>query len=137
MTWHEDARVEKIVEVLQSKNAVDLLLMDLRTISDAADYFILCNGTSDLHVKTLAEEVKERLRLDDCIPWHIEGLKTRRWVLIDYVDIVVHIFRRETREYYGLERLWGDAESTVFADTLENAMKTQSPDGDDFVFSTT
>ncbi len=135
MTWHEDARVEKIVEVLQSKNAVDLLLMDLRTVSDAADYFILCNGTSDLHVKTLAEEVKERLRLDDCIPWHIEGLKTRRWVLIDYVDIVVHIFRRETREYYGLERLWGDAESTVFAGTLENAMETQSPDGDDFVFS--
>ena len=136
MNWHEDARVEKIVEVLQSKNAVDLLFMDLRPISDAADYFILCNGTSDLHVKTLAEEVKERLRLDNCIPWHIEGLKTRRWVLLDYVDIVVHIFRRETREYYGLERLWGDAESIAFADTLDNALETPSPDGDDFVFST-
>ena len=135
MTAHQDVRVEKIVEVLQSKKAVDLLLMDLRPLTDAVDYFILCSGTSDLHVKTLAAEVEERLKQENLFPWHTEGRKTRRWVLIDYVDIVVHIFSRETREFYALEHLWGDAECTAYADTWEGALEPQSAESDDFVFS--
>ena len=134
-TWRQDGRAEKIVEVLQSKKAEDILLMDLRPLTDAVDYFILCSGTSDLHVRTLTKEVVEQLKLEDHVPWHTEGLKTRRWVLIDYVDIVVHIFRRQTRDFYGLERLWGDAECTSFADTGEENLEPQSTDSNDFVFS--
>ena len=111
----EDARIEKIIEVLQDKKALDILLMDLRQVTDTVDYFVLCTGTSELHMKSLAREVRDQLVAEGHRPWHVEGTNTHRWVLIDYVDIAVHIFRRELREFYALERLWGDAQMTSFA----------------------
>ena len=105
-----DPRLGRIVDVLQDKKGLDITLMDLRDLSDAADFFVLCTGNSDQQVRTLAQEVRDQLKLEGYPPWHVEGLDTRRWVLIDYADLVVHVFRREAREFYALERLWGDAE---------------------------
>jgi len=116
MKHHEDARINQIIEVLLDKKGAEILLMDLRGLSDAADFFVLCTGTSEQHVKTLADEVAQSLKEAGDPPWHVEGVSTRRWILVDFVDIVVHVFRQEARDFYALERLWGDAQCTEFAD---------------------
>jgi ribosome-associated protein len=105
-----DPRLAMIVDVLLDKKALDITLMDLREISDTADFFVLCTGNSDQQVKTLAQDVRDHLKIQGHPPWHLEGMDTSRWILIDYADLVVHVFRREAREFYALERLWGDAE---------------------------
>jgi ribosome-associated protein len=112
----EDPRLRRIVEVLQDRKALDILLMDLRAVTDTADFFVLCSGTSDQHIKSLTEELLEKLQADGQRPWHLEGYAARRWVLLDFVDVVVHIFRQEAREFYALERLWGDAALTRVPD---------------------
>lgn len=115
VTAEVEARVRRIARLLQDKKALDIALLDLRAVTDTADFFVLCSGTSDLHVKALAEELCDQLGAAGEGPWHVEGYETRRWVLLDFVDIVVHIFRQEVREFYALERLWGDAVRTSFA----------------------
>jgi ribosome-associated protein len=110
-----EARVQRIAGLLQDKKALDVVLLDLRAVTDTADFFVLCSGTSDLHVKALAEELCDQLEAAGEGPWHVEGYETRRWVLLDFVDIVVHIFRQEVREFYALERLWGDAARLALA----------------------
>ncbi|MBI2505551.1 MAG: ribosome silencing factor [Candidatus Latescibacteria bacterium] len=114
-----EARVRRIAELLQDKKALDIALLDLRAVTDTADFFVLCSGTSDLHVKALAEDLCDQLEAAGQGPWHVEGFETRRWVLLDFVDIVVHIFRQEVREFYALERLWGDAARTSFSSGWE------------------
>jgi ribosome-associated protein len=91
------------------RKGVDMLVMDLRGISNATDYFLVVSGTSDMHVKAIAEHVIEELKKDGIRPSHVEGLRSGRWVLIDYIDFVVHVFHPAAREFYQLERLWGDA----------------------------
>ena len=135
MAYPPEEIIGQIVENLQSKKGLDILLMDLRSSTDTTDFFILCTATSDLHVKTLADEVTNKLKEQGHRPWHVEGYKSRRWILIDYVDIVVHIFRREAREFYALERLWGDAECTSFEDDLVSTLETDSTSDNQFVFS--
>lgn len=130
-----DERVQKVVDILQEKKALDILLMDVRSLTDTSDFFILCSGTSDQHVKSLTDDVREGLKKVGEPPWHIEGNDTRRWVLIDCVDIVIHIFRQEAREFYALERLWGDAEITSFEDAWETPVPVGEEDDGDFVFS--
>jgi len=95
---------------VQQKKALDVVIMDMQEISALADYFILCSGSTDIQVKAIAESVQVQLKRE-CqeIPWHIEGAEHRQWVLLDYVDVVVHIFTPERREFYRLERLWSDA----------------------------
>ena len=88
----------------------DVVLLDLRGITSATDWFVIASGESDIQVRSIAERIEERLAQDlDARPWHVEGLKQTRWVLLDYVDFVVHVFHREARVYYDLERLWADA----------------------------
>jgi len=96
-------------EAALSKKAADLVALDLTVVSGVADYFLICSGSSEPQVKAIAEAVEEKLRLAGARPWHVEGLEGRRWVLLDFVDVVVHVFHEKTREYYLLERLWGDA----------------------------
>jgi ribosome-associated protein len=115
--------LQRIIDILHSKKGMDILLMDLRAVTDTADFFILCNGTSDMHVKILTEEVIDTLEEEGVRPWHVEGYETRRWVLLDFVDTVVHIFRQEAREFYALERLWGDAECIPFEDPQKVAVE--------------
>ena len=93
----------------QSKKAVEPVALDLRGLEGVADYFLICSASSELQVRAIAEAVEEKLSELGARPWHIEGREGWRWVLLDYVELVVHVFHHRTREYYLLERLWGDA----------------------------
>lgn len=84
-------------------------MLDLRALSDATDYFVIASGSSDTHVRALAEHVTEALRRAGRRPHHVEGVTAGRWALLDFVDFVVHVFHPTLREYYQLERLWADA----------------------------
>jgi ribosome-associated protein len=103
---HELARA---VALAADRKGLDQVVLDLRGLSDATDYFLLVTGTSDSHVRAIAEHVVEELRKEGVRPSHVEGLRSGRWVLIDYFDFVVHVFHPAAREFYQLERLWGDA----------------------------
>ena len=94
---------------MEDLKAREMVVLDLRGLNDATDYFIIASGTSDAHVRGIADTVMERLHRGGHRTHHIEGLTTGRWVLLDYVDFVVHLFHPETRAFYQLERLWGDA----------------------------
>ena len=99
------------------KKASDPVVLDLREIGAVSDFFVIVSAASEVQVKAVADHVEERLREErDSRPWHVEGLDGRRWVLLDYVDVVVHVFHEKTREYYLLERLWGDAKRIEIAD---------------------
>ncbi len=94
-----------------SKKARQPLALDLRELHGVCDYFLIVSAQSEVQVKAVAEAVEEQLRQRGALPWHVEGLERRRWVLLDYVEVVVHVFHEKTREYYMLDRLWGDARS--------------------------
>lgn len=100
---------ERCIEHLQSRKAEDLSVIDLRGIADFSDYFIVCTGAADTQVRALADAVIEGLKSEGHRPWQVEGYDTRKWVLIDFVDVVVHIFQPEERQFYNIERLWADA----------------------------
>ncbi len=101
--------VRRAAELAQERKGHDVLVLDLRGISSATDYFVIAGGTSDVQVKAIAEHVVEELKKDGVRPQHLEGLQGGRWVLLDYVDFVVHVFHPQARDFYQLERLWGDA----------------------------
>ncbi|MDE3129420.1 MAG: ribosome silencing factor [Gemmatimonadota bacterium] len=90
--------------------AEHVVILDLHGVSDMTDYFVIASGTSDTHVRALGERVQDALRAAGERPTHVEGLPQGRWVLLDYVDFVVHLFHPALRQFYQLERLWGDAE---------------------------
>jgi ribosome-associated protein len=96
-------------EAAASRKAIDMVGLDLSGLDGVADYFLICSGASEPQVKAIAEAVEDQLRERGAKPWHVEGAEFRRWVLLDFVDVVVHVFHEKTREYYLLERLWGDA----------------------------
>ena len=100
-----------IVQGMQEKKANDIVVMDLKNVKNAvADFFILCSGNSDTQIDAISESVEEVVEKNtDQNPWNKEGLQNKSWVLIDYVDVVAHIFRNDTRLFYNLEDLWGDA----------------------------
>jgi len=101
--------VEHSVALAQSKKAEDVVVLDMRAVTDVTDYFVICTGTVDVHVKTIADAIVEGMKEEGGRPWHVEGYGGLQWVLIDFVDVVVHVFQPETRDFYALERLWGDA----------------------------
>ena len=86
-------------------------MLDLKGVSDMTDFFIIASGTSDTHVRSTAQHVMDELRKEGIRAEHVEGLEQGRWVLLDYVDFVVHVFHPTLRDFYQLERLWADAES--------------------------
>ena len=92
-----------------AKNAVDVMIIDLRGLSSITDYFVIGTAGSEPQTKAVVEQVTADLKERETAPWHSEGKQSWRWVLLDYVDVVVHVFRDEVRAFYGLERLWGDA----------------------------
>jgi ribosome-associated protein len=101
---------ERCARLLFEKKAEDILVLDLRKLSAVTDFFVVASGSSSTHVGALAEHVEDTLREAGLRPWHTEGYSAQRWVLLDYVHVVVHVFHPKTREFYLLERLWGDAE---------------------------
>jgi ribosome-associated protein len=101
--------VRAAVDLALERRAREVLVLDLREISSATDWFVIASGTSDVHVKAIAERVVEGLKESDEFANHVEGLTGGRWVLLDYVDFVVHVFHPQARVFYQLENLWGDA----------------------------
>ncbi len=99
----------KIGKLALDKNAFNIVLLDLKKSSDVAKYFVIISGSVDVHVKAIADNITEGLKEKGIKAWHVEGYKNLQWILLDYVDVVVHIFQPEIREYYSLEKLWGDA----------------------------
>ncbi|UOQ65488.1 ribosome silencing factor [Hymenobacter volaticus] len=107
-----DKLAEVVVRGMQEKKALDIVVMNLKELKNAvADYFIVCSASSDTQIDAIARSVEEEVeKLTGQNPWQTEGRMNREWVLLDYVDVVVHVFLRDRRQFYALEELWGDAE---------------------------
>ena len=113
-----------IAEKIFSKKGYDVVLIDLRKLASFADYFLICSADSDVQVKAIADEVEKSLKDDGIKCWHKEGYTALKWILLDYVDVVVHVFQRESRLFYNLEKLWGDAPTENLVDpVLKKAVK--------------
>lgn len=111
-TGHSPAgfAVEMAVRAARDRKAQDLKVLDLASVSDFTDRFLICSGTSDRHVQAIADLIVERLREAGLRPLHVEGYNHARWVLLDYGgELVAHVFQEPTRQFYNLERLWSDA----------------------------
>ena len=113
---------EVIVKGMQEKKAIDIVVMDLRKIKNAvADFFVVCSGSSDKQLDAISDSVDtEVFKTLKENPWHVEGKHNKEWMLLDYFDVVVHIFRKDRREFYALERLWGDADITEVGSSDKN-----------------
>jgi ribosome-associated protein len=101
----------RIVDIAADRQAVDVILLDIRQVAAFADYFVICSGTSDRHIKAIVDNVIETLEHDGFNPTHVEGTSSSGWVLADYGSVILHVFAPAEREYYRLERLW--AEGTI------------------------
>lgn len=110
--------VKAIVKGMQEKKASEITIMDLRNIKNAvADFFVICSGGSDRQLDAISESVDEQVfKTIKENPWHMEGKNNKEWVIIDYISVVAHIFRKDKRDFYALEKLWGDAEVTEVDD---------------------
>lgn len=106
----------KIAHLALTKKANDVTILDLRKLTDMTDFFVICSADSDVQVKAVSDAIVEGTDKLGIAAWHSEGVTQRQWILIDYVDVVVHVFHREARRYYALEKLWGDAKSEVVKD---------------------
>jgi ribosome-associated protein len=104
------AQIERAVRAAEDKKAGDLLLLDLRKAAGFTDYFLICSGGNARQIRAIADAIVEALAVDGARPAHVEGYERSEWVLLDYFDFIVHIFAPETRAFYSLERLWGNAE---------------------------
>ena len=106
---------KKIIRILYRKKAEEIVLLDLKKISSMTDYFLICSAGSDVQARVIADAVLEGLDESGAVS-HVEGYEAGRWVLIDCFGVILHIFRPDVREFYGLERLWGDAPREEYRD---------------------
>ncbi len=106
--------VIQAAELALERKAEEVLALDLRGISSATDFFILASGNSDVQVRAIAEHIMEEFARDGVRPLHVEGLDRARWVLMDFVDFVIHVLHPSARDFYQLETLWGDAPTRDF-----------------------
>lgn len=102
-------KVRRAARAALDRKALDLLILDVRGLSSVTDYFVVCSGKSTTHLTTIADAIREALKEAGVRPLHAEGVADSGWILLDYGDVLVHVFLEETRMYYALERLWGDA----------------------------
>lgn len=98
-----------LARLIDEKKGQDIIIFDLKGTSPITDYFVICTGLSEIHNRTIAESLIEYEKAN-----HIEGLESGNWVLIDFIDVIVHVFLKETRQFYGLGRLWGDAPQVAY-----------------------
>jgi ribosome-associated protein len=117
---------EEISEIIFSKKGYDVKIIDLRDVTTLTDFFVICSADSDTQVKAIADEVDKKLRDDGVKSWHKEGYKALNWVLLDYVDVVAHVFKKDAREFYNLEKLWGDATIIEAVDPLLKAVEKKA-----------
>lgn len=111
--------MDAAVKILGNKKAEDVTAIDIAGVSVLADYFLICSGTSSTQVKALAEELEDKLAQLGVTPRRTEGAQTASWIILDYGDVVMHIFHRETRQFYNLERLWADGKTIDITALLE------------------
>jgi len=110
MAGNSEKLLKTVVNAAEEKKAVDIVALNLQGISLVADYFVICHGNSDTQVQAIATEIRKNAEMSGARV-RLEGMDTARWVLIDMGDVVAHVFHREEREYYHLERLWSDAKA--------------------------
>ena len=103
--------------LMLDKKALEVTIMDVRGLTTITDFFVVCSGESDVQVKAIADHINEVFKHEGNRPSHIEGYDRLSWVLMDCIDVVAHVFLRDTRSYYGLERLWADARVTTMAES--------------------
>ncbi len=122
---------QSIADLALSKKAKDVVILDLRKLTSMTDYFVVCTGESETQVKAIADAIESGMEELGEKAWHTEGLQNLQWVLLDYVDVVVHVFHKDARLFYGLEKLWGDAKIQKVADVppaaKEKAKRTVKP----------
>ena len=109
---------EAIVKGMQEKKGFDIVVLDLRKVKNAvADFFVICSGNSDKQLDAISDSIDEYVfkKLKEN-PWHSEGKNNKEWMLLDYINVVAHVFKKEKRNFYALEKLWGDAEITEIED---------------------
>ncbi len=115
---HSEKLSQLVVKGMQEKKASDIVVMDLRNVRNAvADFFVICSGSSDKQLDAIADSIDEevyKILKED--PWHMEGKNNKEWMLLDYSNVVAHIFKKDRRSFYSLEKLWGDAEIMEIAD---------------------
>ena len=104
------AQAQRAAQIAIDSKAQDVVLLDLRGVTDMTDFFIVASGTSDTAVRSIGEHVAEGMKREGTPAHHVEGLEKGRWVLVDFVDFVVHVFHPTLRNFYQIERLWADAE---------------------------
>ncbi|HMS64261.1 MAG TPA: ribosome silencing factor [Ignavibacteria bacterium] len=105
-----------IADLILQKKGSNILIMDISKLTTVTDFFVICSVSSDTQVKAISEFVKDETKKIEERPWHNEGYTSLSWVLLDYVDVVVHIFLEDSRKFYNLEGLWADAEITEIKD---------------------
>ena len=113
--------ITNIIKSIEEVKGEEVILIDMKKIDNSpCDYFIVCDGSSNTQVNAIVSKIKKNVsKLFSEKPLNIEGLENSKWVLIDYIDIVVHVFQKEIRQYYNIENLWGDAKHTKFVSNLE------------------
>jgi ribosome-associated protein len=121
-------QVGEAINACQDKKAEEVTILQLEKDSGAfTDYFVVCSGTNPRQIQAIADEVEERLEKQDLRPTHVEGYKQAEWVLLDYVDFVVHVFSEKARKYYELERLWKSARRMEPAELSPRSMRARAP----------
>jgi ribosome-associated protein len=105
-----------VSRLVLAKKASNIRLLDLRQLTDVTDYFVICTASADLHGRAIAESLVDEMERKKIKPLHKEGYQKGSWILLDFVDVVVHIFLKEAREFYNLEGLWGDAPGQTLSD---------------------
>lgn len=114
-----------IAKLILEKKGEKVVIQDLRKLTTITDFFVICNVEVDVQAKAIVEHIKDQLIFQSIKPWHTEGSQANSWILLDFVDVVVHVFKKESRGFYGLERLWGDAPMTEIKDD-NDAAKTHT-----------
>jgi ribosome-associated protein len=104
-----EGKVQRAARAARDRKALDLMVLDVHAVSSVADYFLLCSARSTTHMETIADAIHMELKAEGIRPLHSEGVAASGWMLLDYGDVLMHVFLEDTRLYYALERLWGDA----------------------------
>ena len=116
-TTNSLALAQRAAQIASDNKAQDVVLLDLRGVTDMTDFFLILSGTSDTHVRSLGEHIMTAMKKEGSPAHHVEGLEKGRWVLLDFVDFVVHVFHPALRAFYQIERLWSDAEQVSIETT--------------------
>ena len=107
---------QRISELMMEKKAIDIIIIDVRKITTLTDFFVVCTSESEPQTRAITNHINQKMKEEGVRSWHIEGYEHLNWVLVDFVNIVVHIFSKDTREYYEFERLWADGTITKVQD---------------------